>query len=110
MSAFDEFTALLDSTNPMKHLLQSLREEPAYLLRDICRQFERTGRPVPDHNVLPTGFMHETSLGVLLAAGLVKRYSGETLALYVYEPTPEGQEFCRRLEEDGFFDRLKRSQ
>lgn len=105
MSAFDEFAASLDDTDVMKHALRSLREEPAYLLRDMCRQCDRTGRPVPDHNLQPTGFGHETSLRALVSAGYARQLSGGTLAVYVYEPTAEGREQYANLKADGFYQR-----
>jgi len=103
MSAIDEFTGLLDATDTMKQVIKNLREEPAYLLGNICREYEKTGQPVPDHRLQFTGLLGETTPQVLISAGLVKRESGDRLSIHTYEPTPAGLEQYRKLQADGFF-------
>lgn len=49
MNAIDDFTALLGTGEVVSQMLRSIREEPAYLLRDIYRDYQRTGWTGPDH-------------------------------------------------------------
>lgn len=105
MSAIDDFAALLEATEVMQQLRKSLKEEPAHLLGDICRQYQGTGQPVPDHHLHFVGYMGEAALKALLSAGLIRRQPGGRLSLYCYEPTPEGLEQFERLNADGFYPR-----
>jgi hypothetical protein len=102
MSAIDDFTALLETTEVMRQVLRSVREEPAYLLRDICRDHQHTGRTVPDHHLQLLGYMGETALKALLSAGLIRQHAGGRIALYTYEPTEKGVEQYKKLQADGF--------
>lgn len=103
MSALDDFAARIESTDVMKQALRSLREEPARLLRDICREHGKAGQPVPYHRLQLIGYLGDTSLRALLAAGLVKQLPGDRTALYMYEPTKEGQEHYEKLQAEGFY-------
>ena len=103
MSAIDDFADLLETTEVMKQVLKSLKEEPAHLLRDICREYQRTGQSVPDHRLQFVGYMGEAALKALLSAGLIRRQPGGRLSLYCYEPTPEGLEQYEKLKADGFY-------
>ena len=103
MSAIDDFAALLETTEVMEQLRKSLKEEPAHLLGDICREYQRVGQSVPDHRLQFVGYMGEAVLKALLSAGLVKRQPGGRLSLYCYEPTPEGLEQYERLKDGGFY-------
>lgn len=103
MSAIEEFFNLLETTEVMKQTLKILREEPAHLLGDICQQYEVTSQSVPDYRLHLVGYMTETSLSALLSAKLIKRYSGDRLCLYVYEPTAEGLEQYAKLKANGFY-------
>ena len=103
MGALDDFAGLLGNTEVMKQALKSLKEEPAQLLGDICREYQRTGQLVPDHRLHFTGYLGEATLKALLSAGLIRRQPGERLSLYCYEPTPEGLEQYERLKADGFY-------
>jgi hypothetical protein len=103
MSAIDDFVALVETTEVMKQVIRSLRQEPAHLLDEICQDYQRTGHPVPDHRLRFTGYMGEAALKALLSIGLVKRYSGGTTALYTYEPTAEGLAQYEKLRADGFY-------
>lgn len=105
MSAIDDLTALLETTEVMKQVLNSLKEEPAHLLGDICREYQRDGQSVPDHRLHFVGFLGEASLKALLAAGLIRHQPGGRLSLYSYEPTPEGLEQYERLKAEGFYRR-----
>ena len=103
MSAIDDFAALLETTEVMKQVLKSLKEEPAHLLGSICREYQGTGQPVPDHRLQFVGYMGEAALKALLSVGLIRRQSGGRLSLYCYEPTPEGLEQYERLKAEGFY-------
>jgi hypothetical protein len=81
----------------MRQVLKSLKEEPAHLLALIYREYEKTGRPVPDHRLYYVGYMGEAALKALMSAGMVIRHSGGGLALYAYEPTAEGKKQSERL-------------
>lgn len=103
MSTLDDFAALLEATEVMQQVLKILKEEPAQLLGDICRQYQRTEQPVPDHRLNFFGYLGETTLKALLSAGLIKRQSGGKISLYSYEPTPEGLEQYEKLKADSFY-------
>ena len=105
MGAIDEFAVLLESTEVMKQVLNSLKEEPAHLLGDICREYQRTGEAVPDHRLHITGYLGEASLKALLSIGLVRRQSGGRLSLYLYEPTTEGLKQYESLKTDSFYQK-----
>ena len=103
MSAIDDFNTFMEGTETMKQVLKNLREEPAYLLGNICREYERSGQPVSDHRLQFTGYLGESTPKVLISAGLVRRQSGDRFAIYTYEPTPEGIEQYKKLKADGFY-------
>jgi len=105
MSAIDDLALLLETTEVMKQVLKSLKEEPAHLLGDICRDYQRTEEPMSDHRLQFTGYLGEAAVKALLSAGLIKRQSGGMLSLYSYEPTSEGLDQYERLEGDGFYKR-----
>jgi len=103
MSAFDDFATLLETTEVMKQVIKSLKEELAQLLGQICREYQTTGQPVPDHRLHFVGYLGEAAVKALLSAGLIRRYPGVRLCLYSYEPTPQGLEQFARLNADGFY-------
>jgi hypothetical protein len=105
MSAINDFAALLETTEVMKQLLRGVKEEPAHLLGDICREHQETGHPVPDHHLHLAGYLGDASLKALLSLQLIKRQPGGRLSLYAYEPTPQGLEQYQRLKADGFYKR-----
>lgn len=107
MSALDDFASRLANTDVLKQMLKSLREEPAYLLGNVCREYEKTSQPVPDHRLQSIGYMGEAGLRALLAAGLIKRQSGGMFSLYSYEPTAEGLQQYEKLKADDFYERKK---
>ncbi len=72
MSTIDNFVALLETTEVMKQILKSLKEEPAHLLGDICREYQRTGQSVPDHRLRFAGYVGEATLKALLSVGLIR--------------------------------------
>jgi hypothetical protein len=103
MSAIDDFAALLETTEVVRQVLKNLKEEPAHLLGDLCREYRMTGQPVPDHRLHFAGYMGEAALKALISAGLIRRQPGGRLSLYCYEPTTQGLEQYQRLEADGFY-------
>lgn len=103
MSALDDLVALLESTDVMKQVRKSLKEEPAHLLGDVCREYQTTGQPVPDHHLHFAGYMGEAALKALLSAELIRRKPGGRLSLYSYEPTAKGLEQYEKLKADGFY-------
>ena len=72
-------------------------------LGDICREYQRTGQPVPDHHVHFGGYMGETTVKALVSAGLVKREPGGRISLYSYEPTKEGLAHYKKLKAEGIY-------
>jgi len=102
MDALDDFAALLEATEVMKQVIKSLKEEPAHLLGDICREYETTGQPVPDHHLHFAGYLGEASLKALISAELIRQHPGSRLALYSYEPTQKGLKQYERLKAGGF--------
>jgi len=105
MSAIDDFVILLETTEVMKQVLKSLKEEPAHLLGDICREYQRTGQSMPDHHLQFVGYMGEAALKALLSAGLIRRQPGGRLSLYCYEPTSEGLAQYEKLKVDNFYQK-----
>ena len=103
MSALDDFTELLDNTEVMKQLMNTLKQEPAHLLGDICREFEKTGQAVPDHRMRTVGYMGEAAIRALVSVGLITRTSGGLLSLYLFEPTEEGLKHYKKLKDEGFY-------
>ena len=105
MSALDDFVALIEATEVMKQVIRGLKEEPSHLLSDICREYERTGQPVPDHHLNLVGYLGEASLKALIAAELIRQQSGSRLSVYCYEPTPKGIEQYGKLKAAGFYQK-----
>lgn len=106
MSAIEEFAAILENTDVVKQALRILKEEPAFLLAEICREYEKNNRqPIPDHRLRSIGYMGEASAKALISAELVKRQSGGSTSLYVYEPTAEGLKWWEKLKSDRFYER-----
>jgi hypothetical protein len=105
MSVLDDFFALLETTEVMQQVIRSLKEEPAHLLGDICREYERTGQPVPDHHLNLVGYPSEASLKALISAELVHQQPGSRMALYCYEPTVKGMTQYEGLKARGFYQK-----
>lgn len=105
MSAIDDFVALLETTEVVKQILKTMKEEPAYILKDICWHYYKNGGSMPDHQLQFTGYMGEVALKALMSAGLIKKQSGGSVSLYTYEPTEEGLRQYDQLKDEGFFKR-----
>lgn len=100
MNVYQGFLALIRKTEVMKEMLQSLDKEPARLLSNICKEYEGTTQPVPDHHLHLSGYIGDISLKALISAGLIKLKPGTRQSLYCYEPTPEGLEQYKKLIRD----------
>jgi len=103
IDALDELFVLLEATEVMQQVIRSLKEEPAHLLGDICREYERTGQPVSDHHLNLVGYPGEASLKALIYADLVRQQTGNRLALYCYEPTAKEMKQYEGLKAGGFY-------
>ena len=90
MGVFQDFVAVINKPETMQALLKSLEEEPAKLLGSICREYESTGKPVPDHHLHLSGYFGEAILRALVSADLITRNPGDRFALYSYKPTKAG--------------------
>jgi hypothetical protein len=97
MGVFEGFVAAINKTETMQALLNSLQEEPAKLLGSICKEYESTGKPVPDHHLHLSGYFGEAILRALVSADLVARNPGDRFALYSYKPTEAGINYYREL-------------
>ena len=105
MSAYDELLELVKETDIFKETVRSLEEEPIRVFGDICREFEKTGKPIPDHNINILGYFGDLSLRILSASGLIKALPVERLALRRYRPTEKGLDIYKRLVAEGFFSK-----
>ena len=76
MSAIDDFAALIETTEVMKQVLKSLREESAHLLGDVCQQYQKAGQSVPGHRLHFIGYMAEAKIKALLSAELIRCQPG----------------------------------
>jgi hypothetical protein len=103
MGILEDFAGLIEATEVMQQVFKSLREEPAQLLGQICAEYRGNSLPVPDHRLSFVGYLGEATLKALIAAGLIRRLSGERLSLYAYEPTAAGLEWYEKLKASGFF-------
>lgn len=97
MGAFEDFAAVVKKTETMQAVLSNLEREPAKLLAAICREYEATSKPVPDHHLSLAGYFGEAMLRVLVSADLVTRESGDRLFLYSYKPTEAGLRFYKAM-------------
>lgn len=102
MSALDDFAACLETTEVIRQLVKSLKEEPARLLGEINREYENSGESVPDHRLLPGSFLGDDSFKALEAAGLIIREAGQQ-SVYCYRPTAAGREYYQKLKASGFY-------
>jgi hypothetical protein len=93
MGVFQDFVAVINKTEAMQALLKSLEEEPAKLLGSICKEYESTGKSVPDHHLHLSGYFGEAVLRALVSADLITRDPGDRFALYTYKPTRAGIDY-----------------
>ncbi len=100
-SAKDELIGLVKSTEAMRQVFRDLEKEPLRLFSLIYAEFEKTGRPVPDHRLPLFSYYAEMSLRALSAADLVKTTDESRYSLYEYEPTMKGRELGKRLAAEG---------
>jgi hypothetical protein len=97
MGAFEDFVEVVKQTETMQALLQSLEKEPAKLLAAICREYETTGKAVPDHHLNLSGYFGEAFLRALVSANLITREREDRFALYGYKPTEAGLKYYKAM-------------
>jgi len=92
-----EFQQLLESTEIMLQVKNSLEDEPLKLLREVCRRSGQENLPVPDYSLPVQGYTGDVALKALVQAGLVDKVDGGRVALFSYKPTALGIEYCNKL-------------
>jgi hypothetical protein len=97
MGAFEDFLEVVKKTETMQALFQSLEREPAKLLAAICREYEATGKAVPDHHLNLSGYFGEAILRALVSANLITKEREDRFALYGYKPTESGLKYYRAM-------------
>lgn len=97
----DDFLSLLGKTEIMKQVEKSLKEEPVHILGVICKEQEKTGRPVPDYRLHLSGYIGEISIKALLQAGQITQQSGGRVSIYAYSPTEAGLKQYQSLKKAG---------
>ncbi|RLC61763.1 MAG: hypothetical protein DRI01_07990 [Chloroflexi bacterium] len=97
MGVFEDFVDLIKQTETMQALLQGLEREPAKLLSAICREYEVTGKAVPDHHLNLAGYLSEAVLRALVSANLITKEREDRFSLYVYKPTEEGLKYYKSM-------------
>ena len=102
MGAYEDLIERLRQTDVMQQVLAALEKEPVALLYAICKEYEASNNPVPDHHLPIVGYLKEVALRTLLSGGLLERQPGGRLSVYSYTPTSDGIECYRRLENEGW--------
>ena len=100
MGVFEDFIDRVKQTETMQALLQGLEREPAKLLSAICREYEVTGKAVPDHHLNLAGYLSEAMLRALVSANLITKEREDRFSLYVYKPTEEGLKYYKSMLEE----------
>ena len=100
MGVFEDFVDLIKKTETMQALLQGLEREPAKLLVAICREYEMTGKAVPDHHLHLAGYLGEAMLRALVSANLITKEREDRFSLYVYRPTEAGLKYYKAMLEE----------
>lgn len=103
MGSFEEFDTALHGTKIVQRVRRSLTIEATQALQQICREFERTGKPLPDHHLSSGGYMGEMIVKALIEAGLIEETEAERRAVRQYGPTERGRAFYRALLEENAF-------
>lgn len=102
MGAYEDLAEALRHTDAMQDALAALEREPVELLYAICREYEATSQPVPDHHLHISGYFKDLVLRVLLSGGLLERHPGSRLSIYSYKPTSAAMEYYRRLAKESW--------
>jgi len=97
MGAFEDFVNLIRQTDTMQALYQNMEKEPAKMLAAICREYEQTGKAVPDHHLNLAGYFGEAMLRALVSANLITRERDDRFSLYGYKPTELGLKYFKAL-------------
>lgn len=101
-SARDELVNVVNSTGVMRQVLHDLEDEPLRLLCTIYQEFQKTGKPVPDHRLTIYSYFSEAALRAVLEAEIIKPCCESRYSLYEYEFSEKGLDLCRRLAEEGY--------
>ena len=101
--AFEDFSAAVRATPVVERMLIATMVEAAQALRDICREFERTGLALGDHHLPAGGYMGEMVVRALLEAGLIAEGASERGSLHQYLPTDRGREVYAGLKDTNAF-------
>jgi len=102
MGAYEDLIEKLKQTEAVQQVLATLEKEPVTLLHAICKEYEVSNEPVPDHHLLVSGYLKEVALRALLSAGLLERQPGGKLTVHAYKPTSAGMKYYRRLVNEGW--------
>ena len=103
MGAFDSFSASVSGAPVITRMLNSTMIEAAQALRDICREFEKTGHALGDHHLPAGGYMGEMVVKALVESKLIEEAESERGALHQYVPTKAGQKAYEGLKKEDAF-------
>jgi hypothetical protein len=102
-TAYKEFLREIRKTEVIDFVTKSLEQEPVRLFGIICRTYEKTGQPVPDHQIHPSGYVGEVAMKALVSAGLIRSLPGQRQALFLYEPTEQGLRIFKQMSSEGVY-------
>ncbi len=103
MGAFDDFSKSVRGTPVVSRMLKSTMIEAAQALRDICREFEKSGQPLGDHHLPAGGYMGEMVVKALVESELIEEVASERGALHQYQPTDAGRKVYDGLKSEDAF-------
>jgi hypothetical protein len=103
VGTFDDFSDSVGATQVVSRMMKSTMIEAAQTLRDICKEFEKSGQPLGDHHLPASGYMGEMVVKALVESELIEETEAERGALHHYQPTDRGREVYEGLKtEDAF--------
>ncbi|MBI4236456.1 MAG: hypothetical protein HY688_03760 [Chloroflexi bacterium] len=105
MGALEEFDAVVQGTEVIRRVLHSLTIEAAQALRQVCRESEQTGKPLPDYRLSTGGYMGEMIVRALIEASLMEEVLADRRAVRQYQPTERGLAFYHKFAEEQSFAR-----
>ena len=82
LGAYEDLIETLRQTDVLQQVLAAFEKEPVRLLYAICREYESSKEPVPDHHTPGSGYSKDVALRTLLSAGLLQREPGGRLSVY----------------------------
>lgn len=104
-NAYQDFVTMIGKTDAMQQFRKTMDEEPAKLLGKICKEYEKTNTPVPDHHIHLPSYIGDVAIKALISAKLLTLSDGGRISLYQYEPTEEGLTYYRALKLAGFYNK-----